>query len=143
MIGRMSLTEHEREFLAAQRLGRLATVDEAGAPQNNPVGVFYDAATGTFGIGGHNLAASRKFRNVRKNPHVALVIDELASVRPWVVRGIEIRGVAEALADAEPVAPGFSREVIRVHPRTIFSWGIDPDSPGITKRVVGEPVHNA
>jgi pyridoxamine 5'-phosphate oxidase family protein len=130
----MELTEHELAFLRTQRLGRLATVDARGAPQNNPVGFFYDAETGIFTIGGHDLGASRKFRNAARNPHVALVIDELVSTDPWRVRGLEIRGEAEALTDQEPPMPGFSRELIRIRPRQIFSWGVDPSAPGMTKR---------
>ncbi|REE99822.1 PPOX class F420-dependent oxidoreductase [Thermomonospora umbrina] len=133
----MDLTDGERAFLAAQRLGRLATVDPHGAPQNNPVGFFLNASNGTIDIGGHSLAASRKFRNVLRNPHVALVIDELASVRPWTVRGMEIRGEAEALTDQEPPGPGFGPELIRITPRVIFSWGVEPDTPGMLRRTVG------
>jgi hypothetical protein len=44
----------------SQRLGRLATVDGRGAPQNNPVGFFIEEATGQVLIGGFNLAQSRK-----------------------------------------------------------------------------------
>ena len=133
----MSLTEREREYLASQRLGRLATVDAHGAPQNNPVGVFYNGETGTVDIGGHNLAGSRKYRNVLANEHVALVVDDLVSTRPWQVRGVEIRGRAEALTDQEPPGPGFSRELIRIHPTQVFSWGIDPEHPGMRKRLIG------
>jgi hypothetical protein len=32
-------------------------------------------------------------------------------VDPWRVRGVEVRGVAEALADVYPPMPGLSREV--------------------------------
>lgn len=116
----MDFTDHELAFLRAQRLARLATVDPDGAPQNNPVGFFHDPQDGTFVIGGHDLGSTRKFRNVTKNPHVALVIDELVSTNPWQVRGIEIRGQAEALTDQEPPMPGFSRELIRIRPRHVF-----------------------
>jgi pyridoxamine 5'-phosphate oxidase family protein len=40
------------------------------------------------------------------------------------VRGIEIRGRAEALTDQEPPMPGMSAELIRIHPRRIISWGL-------------------
>jgi pyridoxamine 5'-phosphate oxidase family protein len=133
----MTFTDTEREYLDSQFLGRLATVDAAGRPQNNPVGFVYNAETGTFDVGGHNLAGSRKFRNVAANGAVALVVDDLASVDPWRVRGIEIRGKAEALTDQEPPRPGMGREIIRIHPETIFSWGVDPDHPGMSRRTVG------
>ncbi|MGI5208720.1 PPOX class F420-dependent oxidoreductase [Spirillospora sp. CA-108201] len=129
----MSLTDLEREYLATQRLGRLATVGPKGDPQNNPVGFDYNAETGTIDIGGWNLATSRKYRNLRHNDQVAFVVDDLASVTPWRVRGIEIRGRAEAA-----VAEGtrFSGDIIRVHPHTVFSWGIDPAAEGMTKRTI-------
>lgn len=112
----------------ARSCARLATVDPSGAPQNNPVGFFVDEAAGQLVIGGMAMGKSRKFRNVQRNPTAALVVDELASMDPWVVRGIEIRGSAEALVDADPPMSGFSRELIRITPRWIGSWGIDGDS---------------
>ena len=68
-----------------------------GAPQNNPVGFVVNEALGTIDISGWNLTASKKFRNLRSNPNVAFVVDDIASIDPWEVRGVEIRGVAEAL----------------------------------------------
>ncbi|HEV7758808.1 MAG TPA: PPOX class F420-dependent oxidoreductase [Acidimicrobiales bacterium] len=117
-------TGDELEYLRSQRLGRLATIDRSGAPQNNPVGYFVDEAGGALLIGGHALAATRKFRNVQADGRVALVVDDLASVDPWTVRGIEIRGTAQALDDVDPPRPGMSRELIRITPRWIASWGL-------------------
>jgi pyridoxamine 5'-phosphate oxidase family protein len=128
------LTPAELNYLRSQRLGRLATVDPAGAPQNNPVGFFVDEATGQFLVGGRALRKTRKFRNAAKNPHVALVIDDLASVEPWVVRGVEVRGTAEALVDVDPPSPGMSRDVIRIAPQWIGSWGLEPGAPGVSAR---------
>jgi len=125
----MTFTEAELEYLATQRLGRLATVAPDGFPQNNPVGFFVDAERGTVDIGGHRMGDSRKFQSVRANPKVSFVVDDLASVQPWRVRGVEIRGEAEALTDQEPPMPGFSHEIIRIRPRRIRSWGLDPDNP--------------
>jgi pyridoxamine 5'-phosphate oxidase family protein len=128
------LTPAELNYLRSQRLGRLATVDPAGAPQNNPVGFFVDEATGQFLVGGMALRKTRKFRNAAKNPRVALVIDDLASVQPWVVRGVEVRGTAEALVDVDPPSPGMSRDVIRIAPQWIGSWGLEPGAPGMSAR---------
>ena len=77
------LTEAERSYLQSQPLARLATVDARGAPQNTPVGVFFDEETGDILIGGGAMGATRKFRNVQANGQVALVIDDLVSVDPW------------------------------------------------------------
>lgn len=127
----MILTDIEREYLGTQRLGRLATVGPKGDPQNNPVGLAYNADTGTIDIRGWNLAGTRKYRNLRDNDQVALVIDDLASVKPWRVRGIEIRGRAETtVAEAAEGA----HDVIRIHPHKIFTWGLDPAAEGMTKR---------
>jgi pyridoxamine 5'-phosphate oxidase family protein len=132
----MIFTEAELKYLASQMLGRLATVDSHGAPQNNPVGFRLNEDLDTIDIGGHNLGASRKFKNVQLNPHVAIVIDDQPSVQPWRVRGVEIRGRAEAITGSEPAVAHFSGELIRIHPERILSWGIDPDTPGMQRRSV-------
>lgn len=130
----ISLTEAERAYLRSQPLARLATVDANGAPQNNPVGVFLDEATGDVIIGGHAMGGTRKFRNVQANGHVALVIDDLVSRDPWKVRGLEIRGTAVALEAVDPPVPFMSHEVIRITPTWITSWGVDPDFPDMRAR---------
>lgn len=121
----MSFTPAEIEYLDRQPLGRLATVDADGAPQNNPVGFFIDGDTGDVLVGGFDLERTRKFRNVGRNQCVAIVVDDLVSVSPWTVRGIEIRGQAEALTDVDPPRPGMSRAMIRIRPAWIGSWGIE------------------
>jgi pyridoxamine 5'-phosphate oxidase family protein len=130
----VALTEAEQAYLKSQPLARLATVDASGAPQNNPVGAFLDEETGDILIGGHAMGASRKFRNVRNNDQVALVVDDLVSRDPWTVRGLEIRGTAVALEDVDPPVPFMSREVIRITPSWVSSWGVDAASPGRTSR---------
>jgi len=75
------------------------------------------------------MGGTRKFRNVRANDQVALVVDDLVSRDPWTVRGLEIRGTAVALEDVDPPVPFMSREVIRITPTWIASWGVDPDAP--------------
>lgn len=116
----------ELDYLASQRIGRLATVDSRAAPQNNPVG-FRVADDGTVVIGGHNLSSTRKFHNVAGNERVSLVVDDIASLDPWHVRGVEIRGRAEALTDVQPAHTGMSPEHIRISPERIISWGLDTD----------------
>jgi pyridoxamine 5'-phosphate oxidase family protein len=124
------LTDAERAYVQSQPLGRLATVDVSGAPQNNPIGVFLDEETGDIVIGGHAMGATRKFRNVQANPQVALVIDDLVSADPWTVRGIEIRGTAVALSDVEPPVSFMSREVIRITPTWVTAWGLETGGQG-------------
>jgi len=118
----MVFTETEIAYLASQRLGRLATVQRNGTLQVSPVGFSYNPATSTIDINGYNLAKSQKFRNIADNGRAAFVVDDLASVQPWRVRCIEIRGMAQALTtDGDPL--------IRLHPKRIISFGIDePDT---------------
>jgi pyridoxamine 5'-phosphate oxidase family protein len=125
----VTLNEPERQYLQSQPLARLATVDAEGAPQNSPVGAFLDEETGDILIGGGAMGATRKFRNVKANGKVALVVDDLVSRDPWTVRGLEIRGTAVALDDVEPPVPFMSREVIRITPTWIASWGVDSENP--------------
>ncbi|MFF8957571.1 PPOX class F420-dependent oxidoreductase [Streptomyces sp. NPDC014894] len=117
-------TEAERAYLATQRLGRLATVDPKGQPQANPVG-FFPQDDGTILIGGHALATTKKWRNLRTNPKVALVVDDLVSVRPWRVRGVDVRGEAELLTGPHELGSFLSEELIRIHPKKIHSWGLE------------------
>jgi pyridoxamine 5'-phosphate oxidase family protein len=65
---------------------------------------------------------------------VAFVVDDLESLDPWRVRGVEIRGEAEALVDVDPPMRAMSREVIRISPRWIASWGLVPGAIQMTIR---------
>jgi pyridoxamine 5'-phosphate oxidase family protein len=129
----VTLTPEERAYLHNQPLGRLATVDAQGAPQNNPVG-FNVNDDGTIDIGGRAMASTRKWRNIHTNAAVALVVDDLQSVNPWTVRGVEIRGTAEPTIIATQPGDYMSPDIIRLRPQRIISWGLDPERPGMTSR---------
>ena len=86
----MMFSQEELDYLATQPLGRLATVDPTGMPQNNPVGFRYEPETDTIAVGGRSLSTTRKFRNVAATGKVSLVVDDVASRDPWQVRGVEI-----------------------------------------------------
>ncbi|MCF2527331.1 PPOX class F420-dependent oxidoreductase [Yinghuangia soli] len=124
----------ETAYLLSQRLGRLATVAADGTLQNNPVAFKVNDILGTIDIRGYHLGATRKFRNVEVNPEVAFVVDDIALYDPWTVRGIEIRGTAEALRGVDSTDKWTSPEVLRIHPRRIIVWGLDPDTPGMHSR---------
>jgi pyridoxamine 5'-phosphate oxidase family protein len=133
----MTFNQAEIDYLASQRLGRLATAQPDGTLQVSPVGFHYDPELGVIDIGGYNMAASRKYRNVADNGRVAFVVDDVVSVQPWRVRCLEIRGVAEAIGASESSGP-----IIRIHPRRIISFGlensdVDPHLLTPTKRNVG------
>ena len=116
-------TEDEVEYLESQPLGRIATVGRDGRPHVTPVGAFYEPETEAVVVGGIDMAASKKFRDAKRHPEVAIVIDDLAALDPWTPRGIEIRWRAETHTDGgeevgERVAAGFafSRAWIRIRP---------------------------
>ncbi|WP_280462562.1 PPOX class F420-dependent oxidoreductase [Nocardia carnea] len=119
-----TLTPEHLDYLAGQRLGRLATVAPDGSPQNNPVGFRYNAELGTIDIAGWNMGRSRKFRNLAKNARVAFVVDDIASVQPWRVRCLEIRGIAEALTATDTYIGTEPGELIRIHPERVIGFGI-------------------
>ncbi|MEU8271349.1 PPOX class F420-dependent oxidoreductase [Sphaerisporangium sp. NPDC049002] len=121
----MTFTQVEIDYLATQRLGRLATVQPDGTLQVSPVGFSYNADLATIDIGGYNMAASRKYRNVAGNGRVAFVVDDIASVRPWRVRCVEIRGLGEAIEHPSDSASQVTGPIIRVRPRRIISFGLD------------------
>ncbi|MEU5268418.1 PPOX class F420-dependent oxidoreductase [Streptomyces hygroscopicus] len=127
-------TEPEVGYLRSQRIGRLATVDGHGQPQANPVGFFLNE-DGTVDIGGFAMGRTKKWRNTEANPKVALVVDSVVSEQPWMVCGIEIRGEAERRTGPHDLGAHMSDEVIRIHPRWVYSWGLE-DVPGATSRTV-------
>jgi pyridoxamine 5'-phosphate oxidase family protein len=120
-----AFTPAEFAYLQSQRLCRLATVGPNGQPHVVPVAFRYNPGLDTIDIGGHDFAKRKKFRDVHTNPHVALVIDDIASLNPWNVRGIEIRGEVEVLATGgTEIVPGFDPEMFRIKPRRVISWGL-------------------
>ena len=118
-------TEEEIEYLKSQLLGRLATGGPDGQPHLVPVGFRYNAELDTIDIGGHDFARRKKYQDVQRNPRVAFLVNDLASVNPWRVRGIEVRGEAKVVTSGgEALGPGFAPDMFRIRPRRIVSWGI-------------------
>lgn len=129
-------TTAEIAYLASQRLGRLATVQRDGTVQNSPVGFSYNPALQTIDIGGRNMQASQKFKNLASNDQVAFVVDDVPSLDPWQVRCLEIRGTAEAILAPTDSAVPYPSAIVRIHPRRIISFGIDEPGSGRGKRNV-------
>jgi pyridoxamine 5'-phosphate oxidase family protein len=125
----MTLTEAEIEYLTGQQLGRLATIQPDGSPQVKPVGFSYNPELGTIDITGFGMSGSQKFRNVSRDGRAALVVDDIASVRPWRVRFLEIRGSAEAVPSPEGSDGGPDTALIRIRPRRVLSFGVE-EPPG-------------
>lgn len=113
-------SEEELAYLRSQRLARLATVASNGQPTVDAVGFQFDGSH--FHVGGRNLPASRKYRNIAAgNLQVALIIDDLASVDPWTPRGIKIHGTAEIVERVGGFGPG---QYFVITPRVSWSWGL-------------------
>ncbi len=122
-----AFTNEEIEYLKTQRLGRLATVASSGQPHVVPVGFRYNPQLDTIDIGGHNLAATKKYKNVAANPLVAFVVDDV--LPPWRPRSVEVQGRAQAHGTGDAA-------VIRITPTRIISRGLD-GTPATYSRLVG------
>ena len=121
-----TLTAAQIEYLAGQRLGRIATTGADGKPHVVPTSFRYNADLGTIDVGGLRVATTKKYRDVQANPWAAIVVDDLASTDPWRPRMLEIRGRAETVADGGAnLGPGFGDAFIRIHPQKINSFGIE------------------
>ena len=113
----VAFTDKEIDYLEERRLARIATVgSDDSQPDVAVVGYEYD--DNHIHVAGFNLQKTIKFHNVRTNPLVAIVIDDLESIEPWRPRGIKIYGRAVTMLHG-------GREVITVTPIKKWSWGIE------------------
>jgi pyridoxamine 5'-phosphate oxidase family protein len=134
-----AFTASEIRYLTGQHLGRVATVRADGQPHVVPVGFRYNPDEDAIEIGGHSGFAKRKKVSGCLPQSPAFVVDDVVSVNPWRVRGIEIRGHAEILATGgEALAPGLGLdpEMFRIRAKRIVSWGIDSDMLSLSARSV-------
>lgn len=121
-----ALTEAQIEYLAGQRLGRLATAGADGKPHVVPTSFRHNRQLDTIDVGGHHVATTKKFRDVRANGWAAIVVDDLVSIDPWTPRMLEIQGRAEALeSGGAELGPGFGDAFIRIYPEKVNSFGIE------------------
>jgi pyridoxamine 5'-phosphate oxidase family protein len=113
-------SEQEIDYLNAQRLARIATVSSQQQPDVAPVGFDFDGEY--IYVGGRNNTVTLKYKNVHAgNAQVALVIDDLKSVNPWLPRGIKIHGTADIVQREGYAGRG---PYLRIRPDTYWSWGI-------------------
>jgi pyridoxamine 5'-phosphate oxidase family protein len=119
-------TAEEIAYLASQRLGRLATSNGKGDLHVVPVGFRYNPEHDTIDIGGHNMTASKKYRESLRHGRVAFVVDDV--LPPWKPRFVEVRGTVEAVAEGgNAINQGFAPEILRVTPSYIVSMGVNDD----------------
>jgi pyridoxamine 5'-phosphate oxidase family protein len=123
-----TFTDREIEYLDNQRLGRIATAGSNSAPHVVPVGFRLAEDGSAIDVGGHDLAGSKKYRDLRANPKVAIVIDDVVSTDPYTPRGVEVRGTAELHDTGGPErfgAPAMGDAWIRIVPERVTSWGLE------------------
>jgi len=118
---RSVFTDAERAYIASQRIAHIATASPTGAP--DVAAVRFQFVGDTIDIGGRVNPATYKWINVTKNGRASITIDDVASVDPWVVRGIKITGRAETVE-----REGTTGRII-VHPEVIWSWNINEGAP--------------
>jgi pyridoxamine 5'-phosphate oxidase family protein len=131
------LTDAEQRFLARQRRGHLSTIGPDGTPQVKPLGFTWNADLGTIDIGGYNMGGSAKYRNIQSNPRVAFVVDEVTEASMEGAHFLEIRGVAEAVAGGASADGHLADEIIRIHPRRVVAYNVDPEQLGLHTRNAG------
>ena len=119
-------TAEEIAYLQSQRLGRMATVNEKGDLHVVPVGFRYNPEHDTIDIGGHNIIASRKYREALRHGRIAFVVDDV--LPPWKPRFVEVRGTVQALPEGgKEIMKDFAPDILRITPTYIVSIGINDD----------------
>lgn len=127
-MARTSFTPKELAYLSSQRLGRIATVNAQGKPRVVPTGFAVNQERGTVELGGRDVARTRRADDIRQNPEVAFVVDDIDDPVHWHVRGVSVRGVAtlhpEGGQNSLP-APMSQRSWMELTPSSIRSWGLE------------------
>ncbi|NGO06465.1 PPOX class F420-dependent oxidoreductase [Streptomyces sp. HC44] len=119
----MSFTAEELTYLRSQPLARVSTVSADGQPDVVPLAFEFDGTYFWVGGTGSGVAGTRKFRNVRAGHHkVALVVDDLISLDPFIARSIRVYGHAEPPVErVGMVGPGL---YMRITPTVSWSWNM-------------------
>jgi pyridoxamine 5'-phosphate oxidase family protein len=120
-------TEAEIAYLQGQTMGRLATVGRDGRPHIVPLTYVYNPDEDTIDLGGIDFASGKKWRDAQGNPKVTFLVDDFA---PSEAHAVEIRGDAELHEEGgdriNPRFENFVPQFIRLRPRHIVSWGVEP-----------------
>lgn len=136
----MAFTDEEIAYLRSQPVARVATVDGGGQPDLVPVAFEFDGVA--FWIGGVGAAVlnTRKVRNIANgNTKVALVVDDLVSLEPFVARAVRVYGVAEPPVErVGVVGPGF---YVRITPTVSWSWNMAGEPVGESWYEARKAVH--
>ncbi len=119
-------TQKEIEYLQSQRLGRMATLGANGDLHVVPLGFRYNPEQDTIDLGGHNMAATKKYRDALRYGRIAFVVDDV--LPPWRPRFVEVRGTVEAFEEGgKAINERFGSSILRLTPTYIVSIGINDD----------------
>jgi PPOX class probable F420-dependent enzyme len=129
------LSDHERQFLLTQRVGRLATADSRAMPHVVPV--CFAISQGTLYITIDEKPkrvdgpALKRIRNIERNPLVAIVVDRYDE--DWTRLGwVMLRGRAEILH--EGTEHDRAQELLRARYRQLAAMQIT-EQPVIAVRL--------
>jgi PPOX class probable F420-dependent enzyme len=128
----VKFTPKEEAFLKSNELCRLATASKEGRPQVTPVMYALDGIGFVIAVD----YGTKKLKNVKENPSVALVVDRLRPTRAVTVEGtckVHERG-AEYLRLLDLLMTRFEfyrknpwgegeSPILRVTPEKAVSWG--------------------
>jgi pyridoxamine 5'-phosphate oxidase family protein len=129
-------TDAELEYLAGQRLGRIATVGPDGQPHVVPTSFRYNADYDAIDVGGLRMSQTKKLRDVQRTGRASIVIDDV--LPPWQPRMIEVRGTAAVVpSGGKAFGERFEDTVVRIQPRRIVSIGIESGEMTTSARSVG------
>jgi pyridoxamine 5'-phosphate oxidase family protein len=128
-------TDSELDYLASQRLGRIATVGPDGQPHVVPTSFRYNAEHDVIDVGGMRMSQTKKLRDVQRTGRASIVVDDV--LPPWQPRMIEIRGNAEVVpTGGKAFGDRFEDTIVRIRPTRIIAFGIDAGEPAMTARSV-------
>jgi pyridoxamine 5'-phosphate oxidase family protein len=117
-------TDKELDYLAGQRLGRIATVGADGQPHVVPASFRYNPGEDAIDVGGLRMSQTKKARDVARNGMASIVVDDV--LPPWQPRMIEIRGAAEVLpVGGKAFGENFEDTIVRIRPTRVIAFGID------------------
>ncbi|HEX3811333.1 MAG TPA: PPOX class F420-dependent oxidoreductase [Mycobacteriales bacterium] len=136
----MSFTDEEIAYLRSQPIARVATLGAADQPDVVPLAFEFDGTYFWVGGSGASVAHTRKFRNVQAGHRkVALVVDDMVSFNPFIVRSIRVYGEAEPpIERVGMVGPGLYS---RITPTVSWSWNMAGEPAGDTWYEARRAVH--
>jgi pyridoxamine 5'-phosphate oxidase family protein len=136
----MAFTDEELDYLRSQPLARLATVASNGQPDVTPVALEVEGTTLWVCGAGEAVLRTRKIRNlIAGHRQIAIVVDDLPSLEPFIARGIRIYATAEGpIGRVGMVGPGY---YVRVTPTISWSWNLEGAAARDTWYEVRRTVH--